>query len=85
MKPSHFKESNSTLLGGPPEKYGVDVGDLPTFKDGTNILSCWRLTLRERLSVLLWGRVWLCIRGGAMHPPVAMWAKRAGFEEAPDD
>ena len=32
---------------------------LPAFTNETETISCWRLTWRERLRVLLFGRLWL--------------------------
>lgn len=65
MKPSNFPEANSSLLGGPAEKYGTGdtVVDLPTYRDGEIVVSCWSLTLKERLAVLASGQVWLCVIG----------------------
>jgi hypothetical protein len=48
---------------------------LPVQQDSTQTLSCWRPYLRERLSVLFFGRVWLCVSGSA-HPPVWLSAER---------
>lgn len=55
MRPVRFAESNAT--------YGVDQPEyipLPAHKseDGT-VTSCWELSLRERLAVLLTGGLWL--------------------------
>jgi len=80
MKYINFPEVNTQLTGGPVEVYGVEVDNLPVFKNGTDIVSCWRPTLRERLSILLFGRVWLNIRGGQVHAPVSVWGARKGFE-----
>lgn len=36
--------------------------------------SCWRLSLRQRLRLLLTGKVWLVVVG--MQPPVSLYSKR---------
>jgi hypothetical protein len=79
--PIQFPEANSTLGGGPAARYGTsdDVLDLAVYKDGQRIISCWRLSWRERLSALLFGRAWLHVWSGQTHSPVAVEAKRTIF------
>lgn len=86
MKPQRFDEANSTLKGGPAELYGTaeDVGDLPVWKEpGNGIASCWSMTWRERLSALIFGRVWLHVQSDNSHPPVRITARRRYFTKAP--
>lgn len=80
-QPVWFAEANGTLRGGPAEQYQThtDVGDLPVFVDGQRIISCWRLTWRERLSAALFGRTWLHVWSPRTHAPVAVEAKRTIF------
>lgn len=68
MRPVSFPEQNVTLKG--PE--GSGIGDLPTFTDGKEVISCWRATWRQRLIFLLTGRVWLRIQSGYTQPPVCL-------------
>ena len=63
MKPILFKEANGTLLGK------GDVQDLPVFRDGKQVISCWRIPFWQRITLLWKGRVWLYVRGET-HPPV---------------
>jgi hypothetical protein len=42
---------------------GKNYNVLPVYDDGTQCLSCWKLSLKERSSVLLKGRIWLCVQG----------------------
>jgi hypothetical protein len=81
VKPTLFPESNGTLGGGPAAKYGTedDVVDLPVHRDGQQIISCWRLSWRERVQLLVTGRVWLLVFSGSTHPPVSVVAN-APFE-----
>jgi len=72
VKPVPFRQSNGTLAGGPASAFGadLDVVDLPVYRDGKEIISCWRPSWRERLSILLRGRVWLLVVTPTTHPPV---------------
>jgi len=84
MRPVRFRESNGTLTGGSPERYGVEVEDLSVWRNGAEIISAWKPSLRERLSLLIFGRVWLRVRSRDTHAPVSLMGIRTVFEEAPD-
>lgn len=81
MRPVQFPEANGRLSGGPAEAYGTadDVVDLPVCRTGNQfgdqIISCWRLTWRDRLRVLVSGKVWLRVLARSTHAPVAVDAK----------
>lgn len=77
MKPIGFYEANGSLLGGPGERFGTtrDVGDLPVYRDGLHIISCWSGTWRDRLRFLLTGRVWLWVVAPTTHAPIAIETK----------
>lgn len=55
MKPIKFKEANVTFAENQPEYL-----PLPAWKgeEGT-VISCWQLTWKERLKLLVNGRIWL--------------------------
>ncbi len=74
IRPIPFSESNGTLGGGPAAKYGTadDVVDLPVFRGGGVIVSCWQLSWRDRLSLLWRGRVWLSVLAPRTHAPVRL-------------
>jgi len=74
MKPIEFKEQNKILTGKEPIK------PLPIYNDGDMCQSCWRLNFAERLNVLVFGKIWLQIRGGLTQPPVSLICGRKGFE-----
>ena len=61
MKPISFKEQNH---------YSQDAG-IPLYEDGSYIITCWKLSLRERLKAVFAGRIWLSIAGNSM-PPIAL-------------
>jgi hypothetical protein len=66
------RPGSDALTGGDCEPLWVTRGRQ---SDGTEALvSEWCLTWRERLEVLLGGRVWLTVRGIHNHPPVALTA-----------
>lgn len=74
MKPINFRRANGILTRG-AQKF-QDVGDLPVYRTAyrsePEVISCWRPSLRERLSVLFLGRVWLRISSPQTHPPVCL-------------
>ena len=54
MKPIEFRENNKVLAKDQPQ-----YQPLPVFMDETETVSCWRLTLLERLTLLFTGNLWL--------------------------
>jgi len=80
MKPIIFKDTNQvyrrhafrplTLVGK------EEVKDLPAFTDGQFCVSCWKMSLREKLSALLFGRIWLSVFSGSTQPPVSLSVQR---------
>lgn len=74
MKPIKFSQANSTLAGGPAKQFGTDmeVQDLPVYRGGGEIISLWRPTPGERLSLLFRGRLWLRVWSPGTHPPVSV-------------
>ena len=81
MEPIDFEESTSTLLGGPAEKYNTQrsVLDLLVWKDGKEIVSLWKPTPKERLSILIFGKVWLRVSAPKTHPPVCIQGRKTIF------
>jgi hypothetical protein len=54
MTPVEFPEQNKTWAKDQPE-----YRPLPSFCNDRETISCWQLDWRERVSVLLRGRIWL--------------------------
>jgi hypothetical protein len=80
MEPSNFPQATKKL--GPPLGMTQDeCGDLPVFTDGTQCISLWKMTWRERVSALLFGKIWLSVYGGQTQPPVWLSADREIFTE----
>ena len=55
MKPCNFKEANVTFAENQPEYRPLRAYRNP---DGM-VVSCWEMTVKERLKVLCFGKVWL--------------------------
>lgn len=78
MRPMHFSESNAQLLAGDIP----NCADLPVYKDGTQILSKWKMSWRERLSALLFGVAFVSVRARETSPPIAVWVERQALRKA---
>jgi len=72
VKPIQFIYSNRMLQpsGARYSKNVAGVDTLPIWTDGEQCVSCWKMSLRERLSALLFGRAWLAILSGESQSPV---------------
>jgi hypothetical protein len=86
MKPIDFKQ-RTHVLDKPRNMTEEQCSSLPVFKYmnecGFNeVVSCWRPTWRERLSILLFGKIWLGVCGSKTQPPVWLWGNKKGvFDE----
>ena len=56
MTPIPFREQNITY--NPPEGMEDKCEALPAFRGEGQVISCWHLTLWERIKLLLTGRQW---------------------------
>lgn len=59
MKPIYFKEVNVEYAKDQPE-----YNTLPAHKvdsERGEVITCWNLSLKERLSILFFGKIWLCL------------------------
>lgn len=74
MKPLKFKEANVTFVGKTP-----DIGDLPAWRNEGEVVSCWKMSWRERFSALLFGKLWIDIWAGGSQPPIAMTISKEYF------
>ncbi len=79
MKPLEF-EQQSDILGKPDTMTDEECGPLPIYSDGQQCISLWRMSWRERVSSLLFGRVWLHVHSGRTQPPVGLQVTREVFE-----
>ena len=75
-----FKQSTKTL--GPPKGMTKEeCRDLPVWTDGTQVISLWKMSWRERFSALFFGKVWLSVYSGQTQPPVWLMATKEIFKE----
>ena len=78
MKPVHFKESNK-ILQRPGDMTDDECGTLSVYTDNTQCVSCWKPSFIERLSILIFGRVWLSVFSGQTQPPVWIEGTKSAF------
>lgn len=64
MRPTNFPEQNDILRGG-----HESVFDLPIFRDGNEVISCWTPTPAELMELNATGRLWLRVQAPT-HPPL---------------
>lgn len=69
MKPIEFRQANKNL-STPSNMEEVECGSLWVYNDGKICVSCWKMTFRQRMKALLFGRVWLGVLSGETQPPV---------------
>jgi len=85
MKPVAFKGGTTTLLAPKGRQYSENVAGidpLPVWTDGEQCVSCWKMSLRERLHILFRGYIWLAVLSGSSQPPVALEACREYLRES---
>jgi hypothetical protein len=84
MRPIPFKYANAQL--NPPDAdYSADVASvspLPIWTNGEQCVSCWKMSLWERIVALFVGRVWLAVLSGYRQPPVSLTVARTYLKEA---
>lgn len=67
--PVRFPEANRNLLK-PNDMSDDECRSLWVYTDGTQCISCWKLSWKHRILALIFGRVWLSVMSGATQPPV---------------
>lgn len=67
LTPDSFRESN--MIMSAPKGMEDTCMPLEVYKDHVGVTSCWKFPFRERLKMLIHGRVWLLCVGAGM-PPV---------------
>ena len=84
MLPIKFKEANMILLK-PESMTDEECRSLPVFIDGVECVSCWKLSWKERLSALVFGKIWLFVLNGKTQPPVRLACSDTVFTEESDE
>ena len=77
MIPIKSPEANKTLTR--PTEMQEECLDLPIRANREVCISCWKMTWRERIKAILFGRVWLYVWQGYTQPPVALCVARTVF------
>lgn len=83
LKPIKFPEANRNLLK-PDSMTDEECRSLWVYTDGIECFSCWKLGWRERLNILLHGKVWLSVVSGWTQPPVALLVGKNIFTRGGD-
>ena len=80
MKPVRFKGQTGELR--PPTPLDQDCDPLPVAvaEDGA-LISCWRMTWRERIRALVFGRVWVGILRRDTDPSIWLDCRRTVFKK----
>ena len=78
LEPFKFPEANRNLVK-PANMTDEECHSLWVYTDGVDCISCWKLSWRERLNVLLHGKIWLDVLSGLTQPPVALLAGKTIF------
>ncbi len=71
MEPIAF-DYQTKVLNRPEGMTEEECGPLPVYSDGEQCISLWKMSWRERISALIFGKVWLRIHSGHTQPPVAI-------------
>jgi hypothetical protein len=69
MKPIKFEEATKNLAK-PASMTDEECNSTWVYSDGQQCISCWKMTWKERLKTLLYGKVWLGVVSGQSQPPV---------------
>ena len=76
MKPINFKHANAQCYGGPKADFGTDndVANLPVYRGGGELISCWKPSWTDRFHLLFGKSVWVRVWGNT-HPPLSIEAR----------
>ena len=82
MEPIEFKHSNITLNPPPKNDSGIEIIAIRAWTDGSECVSCWRMSWRERFAALIFGKVWLSLLSGRTMPPAYVVACNEYLKES---
>lgn len=69
MKPIKFNEMNKELKK-PNNMTDEECSSLYVYTDNEICISCWRLSFKEKLKALIYGKVWVGVLSGGSQPPI---------------
>lgn len=78
MQPIKFKEANKQLQK-PSSMTDKECQPLWVYTDGNECLSCWKMSFKDRIRALIFGKVWLFVLSGQTQPPVWVGCWRTAF------
>ncbi len=78
MRPVKFSEANGSL-SRPEGTTREECNLLPVFRNGTEIISCWKLTDEDLKRIFETKRIWLRVWGDT-HAPLSL-DSQSPFEE----
>lgn len=78
MKPIKFKEQTGVLLK-PPSMSVAECGSLPICREDNSYRSCWKMSFKERIVAMFYGKVWMRWCGEVKHPPVSLTCTKTVF------
>ena len=89
MKPIEFKKqvpenyvSNYGLLTKPKNMTDEQCSSLPVYAENGVCTSCWKLSFKERLNALLFGKIWVgVLTGTSTQPPISVQCKKTIFKK----
>lgn len=82
MKPIKFKYQNAELQPSPHGHGSHNVSSLPIWTDGEQCVSCWKMSWRERIAALIFGRIWISVLSGKTQPPIYVQASNEYLRQA---
>lgn len=80
LKPICFEKSNKNLLK-PNAMTDRECGGLWVYTNNIECISCWKLTIIQRLYLLIHGKIWLSVLSGTTQPPVWLNCAKNVFNE----
>ena len=69
MNPIEFKEHNMWLTK-PKTMTDEECSGLHVFSDDKQFISCWKMSLKDRIKSLFTGKIWLSVLSGKICHPV---------------
>lgn len=83
LTPVKFKQANR-VYRAPETMSEEECGSLYIFTDDQCTVSCWSLSLFQRLYILFTGRIWVHQLSGNIVYPTALSCEKSPFAEAKD-
>lgn len=79
MDAIYFKNANKNL-GKPKNMTDKQCKSLWVYSDGRECISCWKLSIIDRIKILFHGKMWLFVLSGNTQPPVSLMVDKDIFK-----